>query len=107
MDIKTFLVVLNEDSSSREIQHVVSTMENLSESVRIIARRGNVLLATFKPSLIKEIRDLQSVKVVGGVTNKATTPEQGIVWTQREGNRTRLVVRLEAINEQYGDSTES
>ena len=70
MVVETFLVVLNEDSSSRDIDRVVSAMENLNESVSIVARRGNVLLATFTPSLIREMRDLQSVKVVGGVTNK-------------------------------------
>ncbi|HEY91645.1 MAG TPA: hypothetical protein G4O07_07405 [Dehalococcoidia bacterium] len=70
MVVETFLVVLNEDSSSGDIDRVVSAMENLNENVSIVARRGNVLLATFTPSLIREIRRLQSVKVVGGVTDK-------------------------------------
>ena len=69
MVVETFLVVLNEDSTSRDVERVVSAMENLDESVSIVARRGNVLLATFTPSVIREIRDLESVKLVGCVTN--------------------------------------
>jgi len=70
MVVETFLVVLNEDSSSGDIDRVVSAMENLNENVSIAARRGNVLLATFTPSLIREVRGLHSVKVIGCVTDK-------------------------------------
>ena len=90
MVVETFLVELNEDSSSRDVDHVVSAMKKLDESVSIVARRGNVLLATFTPLLIKQVRDLQSVKLVGCVSNNQhKRHKHGTAGSWREDNSKR------------------
>jgi len=68
MALETFLVVLREDSSSRDVNRVISAIGHLGGNVEITARRGNVLVASFDPALAESMRRLPSVKLVGGVS---------------------------------------